>query len=77
MMLFLEEQVVQISMATTSIDGEEVCLCGWGDSTPIVGCVTRYTRAHSDANSIFITTRFATVVAVIVASATAIEMAFV
>ena len=66
-----------ISMATTSIDGEEVCLCGWGDSTPIVGCVTRYTRAHSDANSIFITTRFATVVAVIVASATAIEMTFV
>ena len=77
MMLFLEKQVVQISMATTSIDGEEVCLCGWGDSTPIVGCVTRYSRAHSDANSIFITTSFAAVVAVIVASATAIEMAFV
>ena len=66
-----------IFSAMTSIDGEEVCLCNWGNSTPIVGCVTRYSRAHSDANSIFITTSFAAVVAVIVASATAIEMAFV
>jgi len=68
-----------IFTATSSIDGKEVCLCNWGNSTPIVGCVTRYTRTHSDANSIFITTSFAAVVAVavIVASATAIEMAFV
>jgi len=66
-----------VSTSTDSINGEEVCLCHWGNHTPIVGCVTRYTRAHSDANSIFITTSFATVVAVIVASATAIEMAFV
>jgi hypothetical protein len=66
-----------IFSAMTSIDGEEVCLCNWGNSTPIVGCVTRYSRAHSDANSNFITTSFAAVVAVIVASATAIEMAFV
>ena len=64
-----------ISSATTGIDGEEVCLCDWGDST-IVGCVTRHTPA-SDANSIFITSSFAAGVAVIVASATAIEMAFV
>ena len=64
-----------IKSATTGIGGEEVCLCDWGDST-IVGCVTRHTPA-SDANSIFITSSFAACVAVIVASATAIEMAFV
>ena len=64
-----------IKSATTMINGEEVCLCDWGDST-IVGCVTRHTPA-SDANSIFITSSFAAGVAVIVASATAIEMAFV
>ena len=57
-------------------DGEEVCLCNWGNSTPTVGCVTRHTPA-SDASSIFITSSFAACVAVIVASATAIEMAFV
>lgn len=77
-----------ISSAITSIDGEEVCLCDWGNSTPIVGCVTPKEREErerdpspvvttSDANSIFITSSFAFVVAVIVASATAIEMAFV
>lgn len=64
------------SGATTGIGGEEVCLCNFGNSTPIVGCVTRHTPA-SDANSIFITSSFAAGVAVIVASATAIEMAFV
>ena len=47
-----------------------------GNSTPIVGCVTRHTPA-SDANSIFITSSFAASVAIIVASATAIEMVFV
>jgi len=67
-----------ISNATTGIDGEEVCLCNFGNSTPIVGCVTRHTPDFtSDANSIFITSSFAAGVAVIVASATAIEMAFV
>jgi len=61
-----------VSSATTAIGDEEVCLCNWGNSTPIVGCVTRYTRAHaSDAKSIFITSSYAAVVAVIVASATA------
>ena len=67
-----------ISGATTGIDGEEVCSCNFGNSTPIVGCVTRHTPDFtSDANSIFITSSFAAGVAVIVASATAIEMAFV
>ena len=65
-----------IKSAATGIDGEEVCLCNWGNSTPIVGCVTRHTPA-SDANSMFITSSFAAGLAVIVASATAIEMAFV
>ena len=70
------ESVAVIKSDTYAIDGEEVCLCNFGNSTPIVGCVTRHTPA-SDANSIFITSSFAASVAIIVASATAIEMVFV
>ena len=78
-----------VQSATTMMNGEEVCLCDWGDSTPIVGCVgysvssspsvspSSYPTPTSDANSIFITSSFAGGVAVIVASATAVEMAFV
>ena len=83
---FVESEAIK--SATTMINGEEVCLCDWGDST-VVGCVgysvssspsvspSSYPTPTSDANSIFITSSFAAGVAVIVASATAIEMACV
>ena len=86
---FGESEAIKKIRVTTMMNGEEVCLCDWGDSTPIVGCVgysvssspsvspSSYPTPTSDANSIFITSSFAGGVAVIVASATAVEMAFV
>ena len=77
-----------VKSATTMMNGKEACLCDWGDST-IVGCVVdsvssspsvspySYQTPTSDANSIFKTSIFVAGFAVIVASATAIEIAFV